>query len=395
MKVFVATTCKPDDRKTLCTTRALAQAGARVTVGADRFLGQAFCSRYLSNKISYPHPRDNRAGFVDALKDHLRTEGCDVLLPMCDYTTIAIADRAEELGAFTRIPIPPLDILQIARNKAKTLEIASTLGIRVPRTHWAGDAEQLQAIAKTMSYPCIVKFREGFGGLGLLVVEDEEGLVKNYTFTQKEEDYALIRSQPLIQEYISGEIHDVCLLFNRGKMRAALTQKRLRMYPGRGGVGILNQTTQEPKLLDQAIRLLESLNWHGPAQVEFKVDAERGTVTLMEVNGRFWGTLDLSIRAGINFPLLACQMVMRGDISPVSNYQTGLCYRWTFPYGLLHFLEAGFKFRSLWDFVRMDKQMVSDFQLSDPLPPLAEAVFILRRLWAKIYYQKSPEISLR
>jgi hypothetical protein len=38
-----------------------------------------------------------------------------------------------------------------------------------------------------------------------------------------------VYDRPLVQEYVPGEIHDVCLLLNRGKVRAALTQKRLKM----------------------------------------------------------------------------------------------------------------------------------------------------------------------
>ena len=71
---------------------------------------------------------------------------------------------------------------------------------------------------------------------------------------------------------------------------------------------IINETTDEPELRNQAIRLLEALQWHRPAQVVFKVDPHYGSATLMEVNGRFWGTMDISIQAGVNFPLLACRM---------------------------------------------------------------------------------------
>jgi len=38
--------------------------------------------------------------------------------------------------------------------------------------------------------------------------------------------------------------------------------------------------------------------------VEFRVDARDGTAKLMEVNPRFWGSLQLSILSGADFPYL-------------------------------------------------------------------------------------------
>jgi predicted ATP-grasp superfamily ATP-dependent carboligase len=123
--------------------------------------------------------------------------------------------------------------------------------------------------------------------------------------------------------------------------------------------------------------LLETLRWHGPAQVEFKIDSRDGTARLMEVNGRFWGTLDLSIQAGINFPL----MVIDGDIDPNFEYKVGLRYRWAFPFGLLHAMETEEGWGSLLKFFRFELNSVSDFWLSDPLPTLAKVFYIARLVW--------------
>jgi hypothetical protein len=38
--------------------------------------------------------------------------------------------------------------------------------------------------------------------------------------------------------------------------------------------------------------------------VEFKEDVRTGMPYLMEINGRFWGSLQLAIDAGVDFPLL-------------------------------------------------------------------------------------------
>ena len=38
--------------------------------------------------------------------------------------------------------------------------------------------------------------------------------------------------------------------------------------------------------------------------MEYKQDRRTGTPLLMEVNGRFWGSLQLAIDAGVDFPYL-------------------------------------------------------------------------------------------
>ena len=77
-----------------------------------------------------------------------------------------------------------------------------------------------------------------------------------------------------------------------------------------------------------ACRLLKALNWTGVAMVEFKIDRRDNTAKLMELNGRFWGSLQLAIDAGVDFPYLLYQ-VMEGEYpEKVSAYRSGIKTRW-------------------------------------------------------------------
>ncbi len=49
-------------------------------------------------------------------------------------------------------------------------------------------------------------------------------------------------------------------------------------------------------------RCCGALDWTGVAMVEFKLDARDGVAKLMEINGRFWGSLQLADRRGRRFP---------------------------------------------------------------------------------------------
>ena len=126
-----------------------------------------------------------------------------------------------------------------------------------------------------------------------------------------------------------------------------------------------------------------ALRWHGPAQVEFMVDRQAKRACLLEINGRFWGTLGLSIAAGINFPLLACRMALEGDVEPCFRYQSGLRYRWPWPFGILDTLGRGHRWPSFREFFGPSRGTQSDLWFSDPLPHLAEIAFAAGRLYKR------------
>lgn len=376
----MATESTADDRKTVAAVRSLGKGGFKVTVGGDSFLRQPFLSRFCSRRLAYPKPCEDVEGFVQFLLGHLQRRHYDVLLPLSDYVTIPVSMFKEQFRSRVAVAVPDYEALSTANDKLKALSAARQAGIGVPETHAPGDIQELREISRSIRYPCVLKPRSGAGSVGLKFIDTPEELIRSCEMLPSGQDM-LYDYRPLIQEYVPGEVHDVCLLFNNGEPRAALTQKRLKMYHSTGGIGVLNETTDEPELRDRAMELLRSLHWHGPAAVECKIDSRDGSFKFMEVNSRFWGTLDMAIQAGVDFPLLTCRMAVEGDIEPVFDYRVGLRYKWTFPYGFLHTMESDRKLESLWEFLRYHPGTRSDIWLSDPGPLLAAMVLDVGRLW--------------
>jgi predicted ATP-grasp superfamily ATP-dependent carboligase len=301
---------------------------------------------------------------------YLESAECDVILPLCDYTTIALSKYQERLRAHVNFAVPPYEALLAGHNKLRVQRLASGLGIATPATYWPRSREEVREVADEVRYPCVVKPRKGAGGIGVRYAHSAEELMGMCVNGRGGKDVVHDFRRPMVQEYIPGAVHDVCVLFNRGRCVAALTQKRVKMYPISGGRGAVNETTDEPELRETAIRLLESLVWHGPAMVEFKVDSRDGTAKLLEINSRFWGTLDLAIQAGVDFPSLTCKLALEGDVEPVFDYQVGMKYRWLFPFELVHALQSKKRLKALAEFVRFDKDARYDLWLSDPFPNL-------------------------
>jgi predicted ATP-grasp superfamily ATP-dependent carboligase len=130
-----------------------------------------------------------------------------------------------------------------------------------------------------------------------------------------------------------------------------------------------------------ACRFFSALRWHGPAQAEFKVDAESGRVCLIEVNCRFWGTVGAAVQAGVNFPLLASRMALQGDVDPVSDYCFGQRYRYPIPFGVLAIMDGTAKWQAAKAFFGPSGRAACDLDWRDPMPVFAELIFIAKRLW--------------
>jgi len=70
--------------------------------------------------------------------------------------------------------------------------------------------------------------------------------------------------------------------------------------------------------------MLEALQWHGIAEVEFRLDSRDGVPKLMEINPRFWGSLCVAMAAGVDFPYLLYRIAVDGDVNSVSSYRVGV-----------------------------------------------------------------------
>src|SRR5690606_12472919 len=122
-------------------------------------------------------------------------------------------------------------------------------------------------------------------------------------------DRVEFREHPfLLQSFVPGSGAGVFALYDRGRAVTIFAHRRLREKPPQGGVSVLSASAlPAPAALAAAQRLLDHVGWHGVAMVEFRVTPE-GEPFLMEVNIRFWGSLQLAIDAGVDFPWLLHQL---------------------------------------------------------------------------------------
>jgi predicted ATP-grasp superfamily ATP-dependent carboligase len=84
----------------------------------------------------------------------------------------------------------------------------------------------------------------------------------------------------------------------------------------------------DPQLRAQAMSLFAPIGWHGVAMAEYKEDRRTGRPVLMEVNGRFWGSMQLAVDAGVDFPYLSYQLALGRPLDLPRAYKIGVKSRW-------------------------------------------------------------------
>jgi predicted ATP-grasp superfamily ATP-dependent carboligase len=191
---------------------------------------------------------------------------------------------------------------------------------------------------------------------------------------------------PLIQEWIpdGGGTFGMAALFDEASnIKASFVHEKLRMYPVQGGPSTLREGVEHSQIMKLGLSLFESLNWAGVGMVEFKVDPRDGIPKLMELNPRFWGSLQLAIVSGVDFPYLMLRMAREESFAPVLHYTVGKRCRWLLLGDILHFLDNPHRFHlrpSFFDF--SDPNTSYDiFSREDPLPLLGSVATFLTFLY--------------
>lgn len=321
-------------RKTLAAARSLGGKGIKVYIGENTRLALSSFSKYCHRPFVYPSPRSDTERFLSCMFNFIKKYRPDVFFPMDDDIIEAVAGHLKEFKKLTRVPIPEQDKLAAVGDKASLIKIAGKAGTPCPKTVSVNDLGELGSVLSCFDFPVVIKPRKSSGSRGIRYIFEKKDFIKNYLAVHKEYPF------PVVQEFIPpGEKYDVCLLFNQdSKLRAAFVQKELRQYPLEGGPSTLQESVYRPDLIELALDLMKDTGWYGVAEVEFMVDPRDGLPKLMEVNPRFWASLQASISAGIDFPYLLYRLAVDGDIEPHFNYRSGVRCRWLLPGDILHFL---------------------------------------------------------
>ncbi len=329
-------------RNSVSAIRSLGRNGIEVTGGEESRFAIALFSKYCKRKLIYPSPGKSPKEWLRFIVKELKKGHYDMILPIDDQATLLVSKNKKILSRYTRVPVADYDVFIKAWDKAETLKLAIEKDIPCPKTYFVESLEMLDKLSQEISFPVVIKPRISSGTRGIVYVAKREEFCSRYLRIHKRYEF------PIVQEYIpqEGQAYGVSTLLNKdSEVRAVFIHKRLREFPVSGGPSTLRESVWKPELAKLGIKLLQAMNWYGVAMVEFKEDPRDGIPKLMEVNPRFWGSLELARLAEVDFPYLLYKMEMEGDIKLVTEYKVGVRCRWLLPGDILHFIANPNRFK--------------------------------------------------
>lgn len=321
-------------RKTLAAVRSLGKKGIQTFVVEETRFSPAAFSKYCTRALVSPGPLHDAEQFFKYIKSKIQELKCDVFFPM-DEDTVAVAmEHKQELEEICSVPLPDYKSYDITSHKGKAYKHAMAVGVNIPKTVFPEGSEDLLEITADLKYPLMVKPVKSNGGRGIKTVYCKEELLKAYLEVHEHYPY------PVIQEHLGeGDVYDVVLLYNsHNQLRASFIQKHVRKYPLVTGPSTVQESVLYPEMLEMALKFMEGLNWYGIADIEFMVRKGTGEVKFLELNCKFWNSLQAAIYAGVDFPWLLYKIAVDGDVEPVNQYKAGILCRNLLPGDILHFI---------------------------------------------------------
>ncbi len=319
-----------EQRAALAAVRSLGKAGYRVFVCSHRNRALAGGSRYVTGEAVVPDPMSASDAFVREVLRLLKLWRIDVLLPITEASLLAILGERSKIGG-VRLPFVELEAFRRICDKAFVLGEAAAIGIAVPQQRIVFTRDERHSLdGENVQYPVVIKparsVVEANGKLTSLAVRHADDWD---TLQARLDDLPDAAYPVMVQKRVKGPGVGVFLLLWENERLAFFCHRRIREKPPAGGVSVYCESiSPDPAIVAESERLLRRFDWRGVAMIEYKVDAQTGTPCLMEVNGRFWGSLQLAVDSGVDFPALLVRAATGERPQPVSDYRVGVRSRW-------------------------------------------------------------------
>lgn len=324
----------------LALVRGLGRAGRRVVVvredGKPELAGH---SRYADKTITIAPITGNGEAFVREIAAIAQAEIAEAIFPCADPSCFALAQHCLVIDELNRaaeevaveddciavqagLLLPSADALALASDKEQSLKLAASEDVPVPQCWSFASLEAFLAEVESIPLPVVIKPRRSIGADG-----SRFEVMHAWTLAELRAQFAQLwnaGAEPVIQERADGVGEGLEVLASHGIVVAAGAHRRLREeeITGARSASAVTIPVDETRL-QYVRRMVRRLDWHGPVMFEWKVRPD-GSAVLLEINGRWWGSLPLAQAAGIDWAELARELAISGKCSSRGGWQAGV-----------------------------------------------------------------------
>ena len=243
-------------------------------------------------------PRSDKDSFIEELVDICKENEIALLIPTRDEELSLFSKNIDEFSNVgTKIMVSPTESINICQNKVSFIEFCNSNGFDIPKTYT--DVEDYS----TLEYPIFIKPRVGKSGLDTFKVDSFDEL----------DSILKLFDDVIIQEFIDWPEYTIDLFADfDGNVISAVPRERINVL---GGESFITKTFKNEKIINESVRLAESLDLIGHNTIQCFFNGE--TVKFIEINPRFGGAAILSFAAGANSPENLVKLLNGENLKPM------------------------------------------------------------------------------
>ncbi len=266
-----------------------------------------------------------------------------VLFPCHDKSVLVISEHRAKLEPWYHVILPDHDVVELMTDKVRFYKHAQKHGFPIPKTFLLYSRQDAEQAAPKLSYPCALK---------------PPWRPHRWTMHTKQKAFKIANPRELLayydhyhhwtdvliaQDWIEGpesNLYSCNGYFDHsGKPVATFVARKLRQWPPLTGQSCLGEECRNDKVLEETIRLFQSVKYRGLAYLEMKRDERSGEHFIVEPNvGRPTGRSAIAEAGGVDL-LYSMYCDALGWPLPPKRQQTYQGVKWIH---LLRDLQAAF-----------------------------------------------------
>lgn len=263
-------------------------------------------SRYLNEAFFLGNPVEDLDSFSKALINQLICKPYDLVFPINDLAHQILYNSYHEFSKLATLAMPVPEVFKFAHDKVETYNLCRKLEVPVPKSEIVENFADLRSVDFSKD-----KYFKPESSVRIIDNKVFKSRVRKLASYELAEDFYrdfCAGSRVLVQEAISGVGLGVNVLAAHGDIKAITVTERLH-EPINGGAGSYRLSKPvSPILRSYATKIIRETKWTGLAMLEFKRSGS--DYYLMEINGRAWGSIGLSIFSGVDFPRLYAEQIL-------------------------------------------------------------------------------------
>jgi len=264
-------------------------------------------SRYVSQRLKCRGSSESGTELTGMLLDFGKQLTRKIMIiPVGDREVLTFSKHKKELEQFYYLPVPDHEIVLKLVNKRKFYRLLDELKVPHASTYFPENISELRSMGRKINFPYIIKpayslpFQESFHRKCFFINSARE--LDHASSRLKKKNFEV-----MIQEIIPGrDIYEFYTYFNKeAEPLAFCGWDKIRQYPPDFGSGSFCRSISRPDAMEEGIKVLKAIGYHGLAAPELKKDPRDGRYKLIEINARTTLQNRLAAACGLDIEYIA------------------------------------------------------------------------------------------